>query len=61
MLKPIETSDGQAVIDTTKNCIIIVEDGKVEVLATPYFGIIEMPIQHQKIGKISVTNTIKRV
>lgn len=61
MLKSIEVKDGQAVIDTTKNCIIIVEDGKVEALATPLFGTIEMPIQHRKIGKISITNTIKRV
>lgn len=61
MLQSIEVRDGQAVIDTRKNCIIIVENGKVEAFATPFFGTIEMPVQNQKISSISVKNTIKRV
>lgn len=61
MLKSIEANNGQAIIDTTKNCIIIVENGKVEVLSTPFFGTIEMPVQNQKISSISIKNTIKRV
>lgn len=59
MLKPVETSNGAVVIDTTKNCVIIVDNGKVNVIDTPDFGTVEIPYQNRKAGHVSVKTTIK--
>lgn len=50
-----------AEIDATDNTVIyIVEDGKVQAVPLPQYGILEIPCQNHKIGNLAYKITLKR-
>ena len=57
MLKRIEDLSE---ININMNQIIIVENGKLDLISIPTFGTVEIPVQNEKIGNITIKNTIKR-
>lgn len=58
---PVDIKTKKAVIDANENSMIyIVEDGKVQALPLPAFGVLEIPCQNHKVGNPSYRITIKR-
>lgn len=57
MLKRI---DNLSEVNVSTNQIIIIENGKVDLIPVPTFGTVEIPVQNEKIGNITIKNTIKR-
>lgn len=47
-------------IDVNENQIIIVENGKLDLISIPAFGTVEIPVQNKKIGNVTIKNTYKR-
>lgn len=58
---PVDIKTMTAVIDAKDNSMIyIVEDGNVQALPLPAFGVLEIPCQNYKIGNPSYKITCKR-
>ncbi|KOO49503.1 hypothetical protein AMD00_14185 [Viridibacillus arvi] len=57
----VDTKTLTAKIDARENKLIyIVEDGKVEAMPLPEYGVLEIPCQNYKIGNPAYKITLKR-
>ncbi|WP_144511571.1 hypothetical protein [Bacillus sp. FJAT-22090] len=58
---PVDINTMEAVIDARDNKMIyIVEDGRVQAIPLPAFGVLEIPCQNYKVGNPSYKITLKR-
>lgn len=57
----VDTKTLTAKIDARENKLIyIVEDGKVEAIPLPAYGVLEIPCQNYKVGNPAYKITLKR-
>lgn len=58
---PVDAETMTAVINAKDNSMVyIVEDGQVEAIPLPAYGVLELPCQNYKVGNPAYRITVKR-